>query len=152
MLSIPTSFDLMLHFLKSSNPIYLPKDEIVALSFLKKQPRGVVLSQLYKQEREYYQNQIPINQIEDSSYIAAFSGKQQYIAEFQTLSVSSVPFEERLKRVNVKDCSILKEVDYVYEIKTLPQSRRLIAKCFSNKAKKIFENKLVTIYSLTKSF
>lgn len=151
-LSIPTSYDLLWHFIKSSKPSYLSKEEIEALDFLKKQPEGVIFDQFLKEDMSRYPGPFPMYGYEDSSHIAAFTGKQQYLADIQTLGVSSVPYEKRLERVRKMDCSILKEVEYVYEIKLLPKSRRIISKCKEKGVKKIFENKLVTIFSVKKAF
>ena len=149
-LSIPTSYDLFWHFLTKSKPAYLPKEEIEALTFLNKQPDGVVLSPLRKKDLISNQKNIPLNYYKDSSYVAAFSGKQLYFAEEQTLSVTSVSFEKRLERIKKMDCSILNEVNYIYEIKDFPASEKIIRICKPKKAKKIFKNKLINIYSITK--
>lgn len=151
-LSIPTSYDLFWHFIKSSRPSYISQEEIEALDFLRKQPDGVVLDQFLKTDMSRYSGPFPMYRYGDSSHIAAFTGKQQYLADIQTLGVSSVPYEKRLKKVRKMDCSILKEVEYVYEIKPLPKSKRIISKCKEKGVKKIFENKLVTIFSVKKAF
>ncbi len=148
LLSVPTSYDLIWHFLKMSRPAYLPKEEIVALAFLKKQPEGVVLSPLHEKDRGNYQKNLPLNYYKDSSYVAAFSGKQLYFAEAQTLGVTSISFDKRLKKIQKMDCSILKEVDYVYEIRELPDEEKIIIRCKPKNVKKIYDSGGIFIYSV----
>lgn len=147
-LSVPTSYDLFWHFLNTSRANYLPKEEIEALAYLKKQPNGVVLIPILEEERKNAPGNLPLNYYRDSSYVAAFSDKQLYIAEIQSLGVTSVPFEKRLEKVIKLDCSVLNEVDYVYEIKKAPNTKKIMNKCKPKNATKVFENKSVKIYSL----
>lgn len=148
LLSLPTSYDLFWHFV-NSRPTYIPQEEIEALNFLKKQPQGVVLDEQFKMNTAAYAGKnFPLYGYGDSSHVAVLSGQQQYIADVQTLGVSSVPYEKRLERVREMDCTILKEVDYVYEVKLLPKSKKIIPVCKPKQVKNIFENSLIRIYSL----
>ncbi|MBI2641843.1 hypothetical protein HYW87_04615 [Candidatus Roizmanbacteria bacterium] len=148
LLSVPTSYDLIWHFLKVSKSTYLPKGEIDALTFLKKQPDGVVFTPLYKKGWKEQQKNPPLNQYEDSSYVSAFSGKQQYLAEIQSMSVTSIPFEKRLEKVRKMDCSILNEVNYVYELKELTKKDKILSRCSRRNVIKIYNGASVSIYKL----
>ena len=148
LLSIPTSYDVIWHYVNESKPVYLPKEEIEALAFLKKQPEGVVLSPLYIKKWKKNYRSFPLNHFDDSSYVAAFSGKQLYFAEEQTLEVTGISTKSRLEKVKKKDCSILSEVDYVYELRAADKSDNMMNKCKKKNAKKIFLNNSVIIYSL----
>ncbi len=150
-LSLPTSYDVFWHFLRVSRPAYLSEEEIKALSFLKNQPDGVVFGPFHKEDQMFLTKTIPLNSYKDSSYVAAFSGKQLYFAEAQTLSVTSVSYESRLERIRKLDCSMLNEIDYVYEIKSFSNSEKIMKKCKPTYSKKVFENKAVLIYSLIRS-
>ena len=146
-LSVPTSFDVINHVLKESKAVYLPKNEIDALAFLRKQPDGVVFSPL-KTEPLAREESFPMNKYADSGYIAAFSGKQIYLAEVQSLSVTGIDYRKRLEKVNRLNCSILKEVNYIYDVKGLHNKNRILTKCKNKKARKIYDNMSVSIYRI----
>ncbi|MCL4384704.1 MAG: hypothetical protein M1326_00110 [Cyanobacteria bacterium] len=149
-LSIPTSIDLIKFFKFIPGETYLPKEEIEALNFLKNQPDGVVYAPLYDQKWKSFTKQNPLYAYDDTAYIAAFSGKQEYLADDQMLRNTGFCLVKRLDKVRRLDCSILGEVNYIYEIRDFPDSDKIAIKCKSPKIKTIFTNGKIIIYSVKK--
>ena len=150
LLSIPTSLDLIRLFAVAPGAAYVSVDEIKALNFLKKQTAGIVLTHLYNKEWKNYQKSNLLYAYEDTAYVAALSGKQEYLANILQLRLTGVPYKKRLESLKKMDCSILKEVDYVYEIRKLIDQEKIMIKCKPKNSKKIFENKSINIYLITK--
>lgn len=150
LLSIPTSLDLIRLFAVTPGAAYVSVDEIKALDFLKNQPYGIILTPLYNKNRKDYQKSNQLNAYEDTAYVAAFSGKQEFFANILQLRLTGVDYQNRWEKLKKMDCSVLKEVDYIYEIRKLPDNEKIIIKCRPKNIKKIFENKSVNLYSVIK--
>ena len=150
LLSIPTSIDLVRLFAVAPGAAYLSVDEMKALEFLKKQPEGIILTPLYNKEWKNYQKPNQLYTYEDTAYISAFSGKQTYFANVLQLRLTGAPYEKRFARLKNMDCSILGEVDYIYDIRRLLDSEKIVVKCKPKNVRKIFENKSINIYSRIK--
>ncbi len=147
-LSIPTSYDLIKFFLVVPGAAYLPKEEMEALDFLKKEPDGVVYVPLYKKEWKNYSKPNPLYAYEDTAYVAAFSGKQEYLANELQLRLTGISYKRRLEKVRKLDCSIIEEVNYIYEIRELSDSEKIVIKCKPPNIKKIYNNGKIFIYSI----
>lgn len=148
-LSLPGNIDILKNFTSWPAHSYLPKEEVKALSFLKKQPKGVVLAKAPDKKNIVYKGIKPLYLAEDSAYVSAFSSHQTYLNDFDQLSITGTDYKPRLKRIQNNDCEILKEIRYVYYIKKDLDNR--IVDCFIGnryKNKKIFENTAVIIYSI----
>lgn len=146
-LSVVTSIDLVKLFLVVPGAAYLPVEEMKALQFLKKQPDGVVLTSLYNKELKSYNKPNPLYRYEDTAYVTAFSGKQVYFANILQLRLTGVPYLNRLERIKKHDCSILNEVDYIYEIRELKDEEKFLS-CYKNNVKKIYDSGSIFIYRL----
>ncbi|OGK56900.1 hypothetical protein A3J15_00685 [Candidatus Roizmanbacteria bacterium RIFCSPLOWO2_02_FULL_38_10] len=151
LLSVPTALDLIPQFTGLPGATYISAKEIEALAFLKKQPSGIVLTPLYNKEWKMIGKTNPLYAYEDTAYISAMSGQQSYYANELQLRLIGVPYQKRLKKLKSNDCSIITEVNYVYEIKKLPERDKVLTKCKSERVKQIFTNSEVTIYSISKS-
>lgn len=147
-LSIPTSYDMIKFYLTTPGATYLPKEELEALNFLKKEPDGIVLTHLYKNEWKNLPNPKPLYAYEDTAYVAAFSHKQEYFANELQLRLTGVAYEKRLEKLRRMDCSILKEVNYVYEIRQMRDEDKLVVKCNPSNIKTIYRNKKIIIYAV----
>ena len=147
-LSIPTTYDMIKFFLGIPGAAYISKNEIDALNFLKRQPDGIVLTPLYNKQWKNYIKTNEIYAYEDTAYVAAFSGKQEYLANILQLRLTGVSYENRLRKVEKLDCSILNEVNYVYEISELENKDKIMIKCKPKNAKKIYDNGKIYIYSI----
>ncbi|OGK15490.1 hypothetical protein A2774_04315 [Candidatus Roizmanbacteria bacterium RIFCSPHIGHO2_01_FULL_39_12c] len=151
LLSIPTTFDMTKFFRTAPGATYVSKSELDALKFLSKQPDGVVLTSLYNKKWKDILKTGEIFAYEDTAYVAAFTGKQLYLANILQLRLTGVSYEDRLTRVKDLDCSVLNEVDYVYEVKIFPDGEKIMARCSPKNAKKIYENSKTTVYSVKNS-
>lgn len=146
-LTLPGNLDILKTFSRFPAQVYIPDAELQALAFLKKQPKGVVLTQQQNKSLTRTGKMNPIVYIEDSAYISAFSSKQTYINDFIVLNNMSIDYKKRLERLKASDCSIIDEVTYVYQLKSVPDD--FFSNCVlpeQEKLKKIFENSEVIIY------
>lgn len=149
-LSIPTSYDLLRLFSTTPGATYIPTHEIEALQFLKKQPFGVVLTPIYNKKWKVTDVSNPLYAYEDTAYVSAMSGKQSYYANLLQLRLTGVPYEARLKKLMDKDCSVTNEVDYIYELRELPDNEKIMIYCKPKHFKQIFENQHTRVYSKIK--
>lgn len=149
-LSIPINLDLISNFARFPALSYIPQAEVQALDFLKNQPNGVVFMAEY--EKRVGQPDIypkPLFYSTVNSYIPAYSGKPVYLADEMQLEITGVDYKKRLSRIKKNDCSILKEVDYIYQIKT--EKSPFFDKCLNSEVVKkeiIFDNSLVKIFKI----
>lgn len=146
-LTLPGNLDILKTFSHFPAQVYIPDAELQALAFLKKQPNGVVLTQRQNKSLTKAEKMNPIVFTEDSAYISAFSSKQTYINDFIVLNNMSIDYKKRLERLKASDCSIIDEVTYVYQLKSVPDD--FFSNCVLSereKLKKIFENNEVIIY------
>lgn len=148
-LSIPINLDLISNFARYPAPSYIPKEEVEALKFLKKQPWGVVFMSEYQKRvglPDIYPRPLYYSTV--NSYIAAYSGKPVYLADEMQLEITGVDYKKRLERIRGNDCTIFKEIKYIYQIKT--EKSIFFETCLKNgpgiKIKDIFDNSLVKIY------
>ncbi len=116
-LTLPGNLDILKSFLVYPAPSYLPDYEVPALNYLKNKPKGIVYASLFNKSlpKDHLLN--PLYLSEDSSYITAFGFKQLYFADFDVLDITNIDYKGRVERIRNKDCSVLDEVDYIYEIK-----------------------------------
>ncbi len=77
----------------------IPAQELQALSILRRQPMGIVLS---------------FPDYKNSSYVPALSGKVGYMIDYEQAALLSLPTERMIKEVESRECSVLDKVDYVY--------------------------------------
>lgn len=146
-LTLPGNLDILKTFSHFPAQVYVPDAELQALAFLKKQPKGVVLTQQQNKSLTKAGGINPIVYAEDSAYISAFSSKQTYKNDVIVLNNMSIDYKKRLERLKSFDCTIIDEVTYIYEVKSVTDD--FFINCVSpeqEKLKKIFENNEVIIY------
>lgn len=147
LLTIPINIDFILGLLQFPKSAYISKNEITALRFLKNQPAGIVLAPLYnKNNKSLFNEPYPLYAVSDTSYVAAFSKKQLYIANEQQLDILRINYQDRLKNLKEWNCSLLGKVNYLYELKKIQQIKNF--NLCQDKIKKIFENGEIAIYKL----
>lgn len=145
LLIIPTNIDILKDHLSFSNSVYISNAEILALQYLKKLPKGNILSPINKLDTMTLPN--PISKEFDTSYVAALTEKQTYLNDLHQLNLIGIDYKERLKRMKSFDCTILEEITYVYYVKSVTDD--FFNKCVvprQKKLKKLFENNEVIIY------
>lgn len=146
-LAIPVDLDIIKNSIFSPPVSYVSEEEIEALFFLKEQPEGVVLTPLYNKALKDNVAPNEMYRYEDTAYVSAFSGKVVYLANVTQLELTGVNYEQRLKKIQNNDCWVLDEVDYIYEIKSLPNMKNFLS-CRSKNIKRIFSNEKVNIYKI----
>lgn len=145
--SVPITIDMLKLPISKKKVTYLPKNEILALKFLSEQKDGVVLSPLYKKTNNESGDILPIYRTMDSAYIAAFSGKQEYFSDLVQLRLTDVPYMERQQRMLEMDCTILNEIDYIYETRQRSRSDKWSTNCKMDNFRVIYKNTNVIIFS-----
>ncbi len=148
-LTLPANIDLVAGFSSFPSPSYLSRDEHQALTKLSQMPKGVVLHRLFSSDIKYKGGTpIPLYAYDDTAYVSAFSGQQEYIGDQVQLRLTGIAYEKRLKQYMDHDCRMLSEVTYLYDVKQAP-----IANWFATcpvKLKEVYSNSSATIYSITK--
>jgi len=95
-ISCITSFGTLKDYFGNPPPSALPKNEIDALTFLKNQPYGYVLTYPYDQ---YLKNNmstpIPLYAYETTSYVSAFSQKPVFLEDEMNLDITGFDWKTR---------------------------------------------------------
>jgi len=147
--AIPNSLDVIKQYAVFPGAAYVSSEEIAGLNFLKKQPKGVILTPLYDRSVRSDSGPNELFAYEDTAYISAFTDKPVYLADIHVLRISGIDYKDRLKRVTQKDCRILNEVDYIYEIYQMPKINSF-ATCRYFRIEKIFDNSKTIIFKIKK--
>ncbi len=114
-ISIPYTVDALMGYITYPGVISVTDSEKRALGFLKTLPDGVVYAPLYNPNPLLDKNGIiSISNHVDSSYIPAYTGKQMYYANFVQLVLLNIKHEVRRDRMKAGDCTISKDITYVY--------------------------------------
>lgn len=145
LLTLPISLDFIREFSRFPAPAYLPKQEIEALEFLKKQPDGIVLSSMYDKNISHkWENPKPLYAYTDTAYVSAFSQKSAYIADVNQLELLNIDFRERVQETKIWKCDLIQKIDYIYEVHAIEQKTDFHS-CVDH-LQIIFKNEQVTIY------
>jgi hypothetical protein len=146
--TLPINIDFVVRYASFPPSVYVSREQLDALSFLKKQSDGTVLiPRTTKEISGRYTHPKPIWAADDTAYVAAYSGKLLYIADEHVLRILGIDYEARMKKVmGVWNCDLMKEVDYIYDIRGLPQMKD-VAKC-KDWIRELYKNEEVTIYGV----
>ena len=149
LLAIPATIDITQWSMSFPGDSYLSKDEYEALQILKKQPEGVVYSPLFEKSlKNLNLYPFPLYSNGDTAYVTAFSGKQSYLSDILQLRLTGVDYNQRLEKIQNNDCSLLKEVDYLYQNNEYKINRKLF-NC-ENRLEMLYGNRTATIYKVIK--
>ena len=155
-LTIPTTIlTLKDVYIPSRPPAMLPVDEISALEFLSKQPKGTVLTKPFDETLSKAAENNPPRPLylyTSTAYVSAFSKHQTFLEDEINLDITSYDWRERREKVlnwykednlQVKR-DFLREnnIKYIYWIKSGVSPLDLERLFLSN----IYENNLITIY------
>ena len=146
LINLPANIDILHDFTQYPAPVYIPKEEIEALKFLKNQPEGIVFTLPY--DRDILNNKEKPQALfaaVDSSYVPALSEKQIYLGDLEQLKLTNVQYEERLKETIRPNCEFLKQFRYLYFIHT--QKGEIIGRCSQLQKQVIYDNFMLSIYS-----
>jgi len=132
--SLPYTYDALKDYAKYPGEIYINDVELSALSYLKKVPNGVVYVPLYRKSLELNIGELtPMSYHVDSSYISAYTDKQLLYSSQGQLELLNVDYQDRKKRIEQGDCSLVSKIDYAYFHKS--QTDLFIKKCIEGNVK-----------------
>ncbi len=147
-----------LHYLSPNAPTYITHDEVQALDFLSKQPRGTVLTYPYDKYarisiKTSYQ---PIWSYETTSYVPAYTQKPAYVVDYMNLINSDFDYQSRLDssidffkfQNNYQDRGFLvnNQIDYLYLVN---QQIQLKPENINNLyLSPLFQNSTISIYQV----
>lgn len=157
LLTIPTTMATLKHYLPSRPPAKISHKELEALSFLAKQPDGVVLTYPFDRIAAKAAASKPPRSLylyESTAYVSAFGNKPVYLEDEVNLDITGYDWRNRREEVesflesfdNTETWSFLREknITYVYWIKgqrAKPGEGQL-------EMTRIFENSEVDIYKV----
>ena len=91
-----TSFSTLKDYLGNPSPSSLPNSEIEALSFLKDQSNGFILTYPYdKYKKNNMTTPLPLYVYETTAYVSAFSGKQTFLEDEMNLDITGFDWKQR---------------------------------------------------------
>jgi len=157
-LTIPTTIITLKDvYIPSRPPAMLPVDEISALDFLSKQPKGTVLTKPFDEIASKAAENNPPRPLylyASTAYVSAFSKHQTFLEDEINLDITSYDWRERREKVlnwyKEDDLQIKRDflrennIKYIYWIKSGVSPLDLEKLFLSN----VYENNLITIYQV----
>ena len=152
LVTIPTTLGTLAHYLPARPPAKISTQELEALSFLRAQPEGVVLTQPFDEESAKMaagNPPRPLYLYESTAYVSAFSGKPVFLEDQVNLEITGYDWRVRKDQVELFFSSGLEEyeafideneIKYIYIVKGLGYEVDDID------INMLFENELVSIY------
>ncbi|MDP4009692.1 MAG: hypothetical protein Q8P53_01770 [Candidatus Shapirobacteria bacterium] len=158
-ISIIGSIATIKDYLGNPPPAALPRNEIVALNFLKNQKKGIVLTypyDQYKKEELKLKTPIPLYLYETTAYVSAFTENQSYLEDEMNTDITGLDWKirrnESLKFFNSTDkffgrgFLLNNKIDYIY----LVDAQNFVFQTTDIFVDKIFDNGLVKIFKVEK--
>ena len=156
LLTFPTVYATLRNYLPSRPPAKLSNEEVEALSYLAKEPQGVVLTYPFDQ---YAANQAvrnpprPLYLYESTAYVSAYAGKPVFLEDEVNLNITDYNWKARRKAVeewlNTSDqkqaYKFLRDnnIKYIYWVKgqraVLGEAQLGISRLFENKAIDVYK-------------
>jgi len=148
-LTIPNAVDTYRIFSSYPPQSYVSDAEIEALNHLKLLPKGTVLA-LPSGATIGAGNSIPkpLYSRYDTAYVAAFSGQQTYLNDLVQLRLTGIEYTGRVKNVGNGECSVLREVKYIYSAGD-PKQIEVWKKCEKYQLSEMYKNSEATIYGIS---
>lgn len=128
LLTVPTTFDTLTHYLPQRPPAKLSTNEFAGLSFLKTQPDGIVLSYPFDEKlRSNFSTPLPLSVYTSTAYVSAFSGQPGFIEDTINLEILGIDPKSRVNiakeifknPANSKQLLAENNITYVYLFKFL---------------------------------
>lgn len=156
--TIPTTFATLKHYLPSRPPSKLAYEEVEALTFLKAQPDGTVLTfpfDRYKALEAVSNPPRPLHLYESTSYVSAYSGHSVFLEDEVNLTIMNYNWPQRRKEIEEFYRSLDheltynflrdKNIKYVYWLDgqraTLGETQLGLKQVFDNGVARIYEVK-----------
>lgn len=97
LLTLPTSYDAVSHYLPSRPPARLTSSELEALTFLRTQMPGTVLTFPFdKYARNKYSEPVPLLAYDSTAYVAAFGDHPTFLEDTVNLDILGIDYKGRL--------------------------------------------------------
>ncbi len=155
LLTVPTTLGTLTHYLPARPPAKISNEELEALTFLAKEPQGVILTYPFdriKAKEAEANPPRPLYLYESTAYVSAFAKKPVFLEDEVNLDITGYSWGERklkvekfLKSFEAGEArAFLKEnnISYIYWIK----GQRTLLREEQLRLERIFENNLVDIY------
>jgi len=148
------SFENFQRYLSNPAPATLPNTEIEALSFLKNQPSGIVLSYPYdKYTKNNMSVPLPLYAYETTAYISAFSQQTVFLEDEMNLEITgfnwqsqkneSIKFFQSNDEFFARGFLVNHQISYIYLVNgqkfNLNESQLQVQKIFDNSQVQIYQ-------------
>lgn len=165
--AIFSSWATLQHYLPKMPQAIVSTDEVEALSFLEKQPNGVVLTYLFDTDKakEAVKNPPrPLYYYDSTSYVSAYTNKEVFLEDEVNLNIMGYDWKKRRNDVSWfvsnldtkkgKEFLTSNNIKYLYLVKENSPLQGELLKLGSTDLglKKIFENKVSIIYEYGQDF
>ena len=157
-LTLPTTWQMLPHYLPTRPPAMLPKEGVEALRFLSRQPMGIVLTYPYDPiaaKQAEANPPRPLYLYESTAYVAAFSKQPVYLEDEVNLNITGYSWRDRRQRsldfFATSDVNLAKKflvdnsISYIY-LAEVAKSRPKLSDTQLG-MKNIFENSQVAIWA-----
>lgn len=152
-----TSFSTLKDYFGNPSPSALPIAELNALTFLKTQPDGIVLTYPYdKYKKTNMDTPIPLYAYETTAYVSAYSTKQTFLEDEMNLDITGFDWKSRLTEEQkffestdkyfARGFLINNNISYIY----LVSDQYFILSNSNLEIDQIFDNGQVRIYKVRK--
>jgi hypothetical protein len=157
-LSFFANFPIYKNYLGNPAPTSISQKELNALNFLKKQEKGIVLTQIYDQflKEKYKSTPIPLYAYETTAYVSAFTQKEVFLEDEMNLQILGKDYQSRkensllfFNQNNIhQDRGFLvnNKIDYIYLPKEFTDN--LSDNELALGIKKIFENEQILVFKV----
>jgi len=141
-------------------PTAISKYELLALNFLKSEPKGIVLTHPYDAylRKSFPKTPIPIYAYETNSYVSAYSKQQTFLEDEMNLENSSYNWQPRRQQAENffsqknefvdRGFLVNNQIDYIYLPKIFLNQKTELSPKLS--IKNIFENPEIVIYKVNR--
>lgn len=118
-MTLPTFISTLRNYLPARPPAKVSKEELSALKFLKDQPDGIVLTQIYDKEladKAVSNPPRPLYLYESTAYVSALTEKQTFLEDEVNLEITGYDWEKRRQEVieHFGNTSYLKSLGITY--------------------------------------
>lgn len=157
LLTLPSIFTTLRHYLPSRPPAMIGSEEVKALKFLSSQPRGVVFTPPVNPD-PYHPAPRPLFAYESTAYVSAYSKKPVYLEDTVNLDITDYSWEQRLDQAKLfmreTDLETARKFLYSNNIRYiyLPQIAQVRPYFSASEldGQVIFENSQVSIWQMPK--
>lgn len=152
LLTLPTSYDGLSHYLPARPPARLTTGEMEALQFLAKLPPGTVLTSPFDTlTKKKYLEPVPLMAYDSTGYVAAYSNHPTFLEDTMNLDILGIDYKARLNlqrdffKINDQSSEILRKQNITYVYLTgggdheIDEGRAGVRKIFDNAEAKIYQ-------------